>query len=148
MDWSYRIFPSERNLRFNEMEFALPAAHGPDCVREIRRLMQTKYPEIVWPIEYRTLGADDIPLSPAHGRESVTISIHQAAELPYHDFFAAAEAIFRNHHGRPHWGKRHTHSARELRELYPQWNRFHTVRARLDPTGRFTNEYLRQLWFD
>ena len=145
VDWSHRVLPSERNVRFNEMEFAVPAAHGPDCLREIRALMQTKHRDITWAVEYRTLRADDIPLSPAHGRETVTISIHQAAELPHAPFFADAEAIFRNHRGRPHWGKCHTHRARDLRDLYPQWDTFATIRAQLDPAGRLLNDHLRDI---
>ncbi|MEP7200818.1 MAG: D-arabinono-1,4-lactone oxidase [Chloroflexota bacterium] len=143
IDWSHRIFPSERNLKFNEMEFAVAAAHGPDCLCEIRQLMLTKHTDVLWPIEYRTLHSDDICISPASGRETIAISAHQAAELPHQNFFADVEAIFRNHHGRPHWGKLHSHDARELRDLYPQWERFHAVRARLDPSGRFVNDYLR-----
>jgi FAD/FMN-containing dehydrogenase len=143
---SYQIFPSERTIRFNEIEFAVPAANGPDCLREIRQLMQSKFSEVLWPLEYRTLKADEIDLSPAYGRASVTISAHQAAELPYQDFFAAVEAIFRNHHGRPHWGKIHSHSARELAGLYPQWDHFLAVRRQLDPPGRFLNPYLRTLF--
>src|SRR3954470_15456399 len=92
VDWSYRVLPSERTLLFNEMEFAVPAENGPDCVREIRTLMQTRHPEVIWSVEYRTLRADDIPLSPAYGRPTVTISIHQAAELSYQAFFDDAEA--------------------------------------------------------
>jgi FAD/FMN-containing dehydrogenase len=148
VDWSYRILPSERNIRFNEMEFAVPAAHGPDCLREIRQLMRERHPDVAWPVEYRTLHADDIPLSPAYGRETVTISVHQDATLPHRPFFTDAEAIFRNHHGRPHWGKIHWHSGRELRDLYPLWDEFHAVRARLDPTGRFLNAYLREMLRD
>jgi hypothetical protein len=148
VDWSYRVLPSERTLLFNEMEFSVPAANGPDCVREIRQLMQSRYPEIIWPIEYRTVRADEIPLSPHAGRPSVTISIHQAAELPHQPFFADAEAIFRNHRGRPHWGKLHSHTARQLRELYPQFDRFRAVRERLDPAGRFLNDHLRTLFLD
>ena len=144
-DRSYRIFPSERNLKFNEMEFALPAAHGPDCLRELRQLMQQKHRDVLWPIEYRTLAADDLWLSPAYNRAAVTISIHQAAELLYQDFFGDAEAIFRNHHGRPHWGKMHTHSARDLAALYPQWEHFQTMRTQVDPTGLFLNDYLRTM---
>ncbi len=148
VDWSYRILPSERNLRFNEMEFAVPAAHGPDCLREIRHLMREKHPDVTWPVEYRTLHADDIPLSPAYGRETVTISIHQDATLPHQAFFDDAEAIFRNHRGRPHWGKMHGHSGRELRDLYPLWDQFHAVCTRMDPTGRFLNNYLRGMLRD
>lgn len=145
VDWSYRVLPSERNVRFNEMEFAVPAERGPECLREIRELMQTKHRDVTWAVEYRTLRADDIPLGPAHGRETVTISIHQAAELSHAAFFAEAEAILRNHRGRPHWGKCHSHRASELRELYPQWDAFGAVRERIDPAGRFLNGYLREV---
>ncbi len=75
----------------------------------------------------------------------MTISIHQAAELPYQPFFDDAEAIFRNHRGRPHWGKCHGYRARDLRECYPGWDAFAAVRERLDPQGRFLNEYLRAI---
>jgi len=146
IDRSYRIFPSERNLTFNEMEFAVPAANGFDCLCEIRQLMQTKHSDVLWPIEYRTLAADDLYLSPAYGRATVTISVHQAAELPYQSFFADVEVVFRNHQGRPHWGKIHTHTARDLYALYPMWERFHNVRRRLDPTGRFLNPYLKAIF--
>ncbi len=146
LDRSYRIFPSERNLKFNETEFAVPAANGPDCLREIRQLMQTKYPAIIWPLEYRTLAADDIFLSPAYGRATMTISVHQAAELPYQPFFADIEAIFRNYHGRPHWGKIHTHTASTLRPLYPLWDNFQAVRTQLDPQGMFMNDYLQAIF--
>jgi FAD/FMN-containing dehydrogenase len=145
VDWSHRIFPSERTLLFNEMEFAVPEEAGPDCLRAIRNLMQTRYPEIIWPIEYRTVRADDIPLSPAFRRATVTISIHQAAELPYEQFFSDAESVFRHFHGRPHWGKLHHHTAPQLRSLYPQFDAFRAVRERLDPHGRFLSDYLRNL---
>lgn len=148
VDWSHRIFPSERTVPFNEMEFAVPAESGPDCMRELRGVMRTRHPDVAWPVEYRTLHADDIPLSPAHGRATVTISVHQAAELPHRAFFTDAEAIFRNHRGRPHWGKLHSHTARELGGLYRRFDDFLVVRERLDPGGRFLNAHLRQLLLD
>ncbi len=145
IDWSDRIFPSERTILFNEMEFAVPAEHGPACMRELRELMRGRHPDVAWPVEYRTLRADDIPASPAYGRETVTISIHQAAELSYQRFFTDAEALFRRYQGRPHWGKLHWYTARDLHESYPQWDTFLSVRERLDPDGRFLNTHLRQM---
>jgi FAD/FMN-containing dehydrogenase len=143
--WSAKILPSVREHRFNEMEYAVPAAAGPDCFREVRERLRSAHPDVAWPVEYRTLRADDAYLSPAHARESVTISIHQDARLPHRAFFRDVEKIFVNHRGRPHWGKVHTRTAQELRELYPAWDRFQAVRRELDPDGRFQNEYLRQV---
>ena len=107
--------------------------------------MQKDYPHVNWPAEYRTLASDDNDLSTAQGRETVTISLHQHAELPFREFFADAETIFRRYEGRPHWGKIHTLTAAELAPLYPKWEAFQTVRRRLDPEGRFMNEHLRRV---
>jgi len=142
IDWSHRVFPSKRDVKFNEIEYALSAERGPGCIREIRELMQTRHRHVSWPVEYRTLGADDNYLSPAYGRETVTISVHQAAELSYQRFFDDVEEIFREHEGRPHWGKIHSCTTAELRQLYPMWDRFQAVREQLDPARRFMNDYL------
>ena len=146
VDDSWRIFPTVRENRFNEMEYSVPAERGVECFLEVRELMRRKHTRVVWPVEYRTVAADEILISPAQGRSTVAISIHQAAELPYAAFFDDAERIFRRHHGRPHWAKMHSLTCRELKDVYPQWKRFQAVRSRLDPQGRFLNEHLRRLF--
>lgn len=142
IDWSHRVFPSERDVKFNEIEYALSAKRGPECIREIRKLMQTTHGDVIWPVEYGTLGADDSYLSPAYGRDTVTISVHQAGELSYQRFFDDVEAIFRGLEGRLHWGRIHSCTTAELRELYPMWGQFRAVRERLEPSRRFMNDHL------
>jgi FAD/FMN-containing dehydrogenase len=137
-----------RENRFNEMEFSVPAERGVECFEEVRDLMRRKHTDVTWPIEYRTQAADEIFLSPASGRPTVAISIHQAATLPHKAFFADAEKIFRRHAGRPHWAKLHTLGCRDLRDLYPDWDRFQAARSRLDPRGRFLNAHLRRLFVE
>lgn len=148
VELSSKIFPTVRENRFNEMEFSVPAERGVECFLEIRELMQRKHKDLTWPIEFRTQAADDIFLSPASGRATVALSIHQAATLPHETFFADAEQIFRRHEGRPHWAKLHSLGRRELSELYPDWDRFQAVRANVDPHGRFLNGHLRRLFVD
>jgi len=145
---SWQIFPTVRENRFNEMEFAVPAERGVECFLEVRDLIRRKHTDITWPIEFRTQAADNVFLSPAFGRATVAISIHQAATLPHEAFFADAEAIFRRHQGRPHWGKLHSLRRADLAVLYPDWERFHAVRRQLDPHGRFLNAHLRRLFID
>ncbi|WP_322797087.1 D-arabinono-1,4-lactone oxidase [Tepidiforma sp.] len=144
--WSHRIYPSVRNLRFNEMEYAVPAEAGPACFRAVRERMRSRHPKVGWPVEYRTLAADDAWLSPAYGRPTVTISIHQDADRPYAKFFADIEAIFRDYAGRPHWGKIHTASRDELARLYPRFEQFVELRRQLDPDGRFLSPALAPLF--
>jgi len=142
------ILPTERNQKFNEIEFSLAAEDGPACFREIRELMLRRYPEVVWPLEYRTLAADDLPLSSAYGRPTVTISAHEAAERDYRPFFDDVETIFRSFGARPHWGKIHTHTAAELEPMYPRWADFQQLRETMDPHRTFTNDHLRRVLGD
>jgi FAD/FMN-containing dehydrogenase len=144
--WSARILPSERDVKFFEMEYAVPAEQGPQCFREVRAHMQKHHSDVLWPVEYRTVAADDAMLSNAHGRETVTISVHQDGSLPYREFFESVETIFWGHGGRPHWGKIHSLEADRLSTLYPEWDRFLAIREQLDPQGRFLNAHLRAVF--
>jgi len=144
--WSADVLPSARDLKFNEMEYAVPAADGPACMKALAERIRARHPEVSWPVEYRTLAADDAWLSPAHGRDTVTISVHQDGRHPFRAFFSDVEDIFREFAGRPHWGKIHTRSAAELQSLYEHWDDFHAVRRRVDPGGVFLNRYLRELF--
>jgi len=100
-----------------------------------------------WPWRiWATSTADDIWLSPAYGRATVTISIHQAAELPHHGFFSAAENIFRTFQGRPHWGKLNAMTREEAQQTYPRMDNFVALRAKLDPDSLFGNAYLEHMF--
>ncbi|MCP5028180.1 MAG: FAD-binding protein [Actinomycetia bacterium] len=146
VDRSYAVFPSERADKHTEMEYSVPAEEGPECFLRIRELMQTRFPAVTWPAEYRTVAADEGWISPARGRPTVAISVHQGVGEPYEEFFAACESIFRDHQGRPHWGKVHNLTAANFAAEHPDtWERFWGVQARLDPDGRFLNGHLRRV---
>ena len=144
--WSSDIIASIRDVKFFEMEYAVPAEHGPACFRELRARMQERHSDVLWPVEYRTVAADDAFLSNAHDRPTVTLSVHQDGTLPYREFFEDVEPIFWSYEGRPHWGKIHTLGAAQLCDLYPGWERFLAIRERLDPTGCFLNSHLREIF--
>ena len=144
--WAHEIFPSARNTRFNEMEYAVPAANGVDCIREIAEAIVAKPIPGVFPIEFRYVKADDIWLSPFYKRDAVTISVHQYHRQPFEPLFNVAEAIFRRYGGRPHWGKLHSLKFAELERLYPRWNDYLALRRRLDPNDKLPNSYLRQVF--
>ncbi len=145
-DDSYKVFANVRDVRFNEMEYSIPAAAGPACLREILKKIRDENLDSFIPIEYRYVKADDIPLSMFQGRDSCSISIHQHHEMDYHGFFAQIEPIFWKYDGRPHWGKLHSLNARLLAPLYPKWKDFLAVREALDPKGKFLNAHLRSIF--
>ena len=143
---AHRIFPSERATLFEEMEYEIPAAAGADALRAaIAEVRRRRFP-IIFPFEFRTVAADDIWLSPMHAGPCVSISFHQYARMAWRTPFAAIEAVFAAHGGRPHWAKRHTLGPDDVARLYPQAARWGEVRRRVDPAAKFVNGPLRDLF--
>ncbi|WP_282852076.1 D-arabinono-1,4-lactone oxidase [Gulosibacter sediminis] len=142
VDDSHGVFVSQRRVRFNEMEYAVPLEDGPEVVREIQQLIDANDWNVSFPIEVRCAGADEVPLSTAYQRESMYISVHQYVREPHLEFFGAVEEVLQAAGGRPHWGKLHTLRADELRELYPRFDDFVALRNDVDPNRVFANQYL------
>lgn len=143
---AYAIFPSERTVRFEEMEYELPRAAGLDTLREAVDWIRRKALPVAFPFEFRWVAADDIWLSPFNACPGASISIHQYAKMPWRELFDEAETIFRSRGGRPHWAKRHTLSARDVYELYPLAQRFRAVLDTTDPARNFANAHLTKLF--
>jgi FAD-linked oxidoreductase len=141
-DRSDRIFANERLVRFAEMEYAVPRDQLVPAFREIRSMIERAGLLVSFPIEVRAVAQDDIPLSPAYGRPTGYIAVHVYNKFEYEPYFREVEAIMDTHDGRPHWGKLHFQTADTLRSRYPQWDRFISVRNRMDPRGMFSNAYL------
>ena len=78
----------------------------------------------------------------AHDRDMVYVAVYMFQRVPYERFFAQVEDLWRQHDGRPHWGKLHTRTAEEFAGMYPQFPRVAATRDRVDPDRRFTNEYV------
>ncbi|MQY31761.1 D-arabinono-1,4-lactone oxidase [Nocardia aurantia] len=140
VDRSYRVFASPRLFRFTEMEYAIPREHAAAALREIKEI-GTRF-DSPMPTEVRFVAPDDAFLSPAGGRATCYIAVHQYRGMAWEPYFRACEAVFDRYEGRPHWGKRHFQTAATLRDRYPDWDRFQQVRRRLDPEGRFANPYV------
>lgn len=144
--WGYEILPRTRELKFDEMEYALPFEAGPACFNEVRKRIKAKHrKEVAWRLLYRTIQADDTYISQATGKNVVTISLHHNAGMPFDEYFNDIEPIFLDHGGRPHWGKKHNLKAAQLKEKYPDWEKFNKIRKKLDPQGVFLNNGVKQL---
>ena len=56
------------------------------------------------------------------------------------------DAILRQYGARPHWGKLHFNRAEDMPSLYPRFYDFQAIRRKMDPSGRFLNDHLRNLF--
>jgi FAD/FMN-containing dehydrogenase len=143
---AHTIFPSQRTLRFEEMEYEMPRAAGLETLDELVRWVRARELPVAFPFEYRLVAADDIWMSPMNQGPVAAISMHQYAPMPWRALFDEAEAMFRGNGGRPHWGKRHGLTRADVDALYPMAERYREVRRSVDPSGRFLNDHLAELF--
>lgn len=147
VDKSWRVFTSERDVRFAEMEYNLPREALLPALKEVKELLDNGPWRISFPLEVRSIPGDDAWLSPATERASGYIACH-AFQRTDRDWFVNVETIMKAHDGRPHWGKLHTRTAPDLATAYPNWQRALDVRNRVDPNRTFANDYTRRVLGD
>ena len=150
-DVAHRVFTARRDVVFREMEYAVPRDAGLSALREARRAVEGSDWRISFPVEIRVAPAEDVPLSTAHGRDTMYLAFHTHHRSDWADhtaYFAGMEAIMRAHDGRPHWGKLHTRTAADLAPAYPRFGDFLAMRDRLDPDRVFANDHLRTVLGD
>lgn len=140
--WSHEVLPNHRPHKHTEMEYSVPAEKGVPCFLALRDLLRNQFPDVSWPVEFRTLAADDVWMSTAYQRPTVTLSVHQTIDEDETGYYEACERIFRAHEGRPHWGKMHYLDGATLRSIHPRWDDWWQVRDSIDPNGTFLNPLL------
>jgi len=146
VDRSYRIFPMVFDPNFDELEYYVALERGPEALHAVRELMLTRLPDSVYPLEVRTVGADDAFLSPQYQTATTSISVSGKPGTDYWDYLRSIDALLAEFDARVHWGKLHFLTPERLHALYPRADDFIALRRELDPDGVFLNDHLRPLF--
>jgi xylitol oxidase len=123
-----------------QSEFYLPRRQATGAIAALRDLGQQLAP-VLHIGEVRTVRADDLWLSPAYHRDSVTFHftwIRDTATV--RPVLAAVEERLLPLGARPHWAKLTTASPRQVLAGYEQAGAFRRLMRRLDPGGKFRSE--------
>lgn len=149
LDRPYRIYPDpdfQGEIVMRELEYMVPFDWGKEAFLALRDLVLEKYPDNKYPIEIRSIAADTAYLSPFYQRNSISVSICGHKYLNYRDFLADVGRTLDPFHPRPHWGKIHHMDKQRLQAAFPEYDRFESIRERLDPSGAFLGPYLSPLF--
>jgi alditol oxidase len=127
-----------------QSEYLLPRTAGPDAVRAVRALGDRLGP-LLLTSEIRTIAGDDLWLSTAP-EDSLAIHFTWKQDWPaVRAVLPELEAALLPLGARPHWGKLFTVPVTDLPGLYPRFDDFAELAARLDPTGKFRGGYVETL---
>jgi xylitol oxidase len=125
-----------------QSEYFVAREDGLSALRALEPLAQLFAPHLHIS-ELRTVAADDLWLSPAHRRDSLTIHFtwkNRPDEV--RRLLPAIEDVLRPFRARPHWAKWFAMEASEITALYPKLPEFCDLAHELDPDGQFRNGYL------
>jgi FAD/FMN-containing dehydrogenase len=143
---AHRAYATPRIVKHQEVEYALPLEHAEKVLAELDRETRKRGVQTLMPIEVRFTRRDDSYLSPSSGRDTIYVAVHSFQNECRLEYFQMADEIFREHQGRPHWGKLQFIAPQDLARLYPHWHDFLRVKRELDPEGLFENGWLRRIF--
>lgn len=125
-----------------ETEYAIPIELAAKAIDETKKMILSADYKVNFPMEVRFVAADDIPMSPASGRNSCYIGAYVGSLKWAQNYFKEFEALMLDYKGRPHWGKSFSRTHEEIRELYPAYDKFNNLRQSCDPNGLFRNSFV------
>lgn len=135
-------------IPYASMQYAFDLDRVPAMVRGLRDLIRERGFRIPLPVLLTVAPAEDACLSTSYGRDTGSIALAMPSGMDPRPYFHAAEALFLEGGGLPHWGTYHTVRAAEFAHVMPRFGDFVGVRDRLDPDRRFGNAYLRRVLGD
>jgi xylitol oxidase len=128
-----------------QSEYLLPRPAAVAALRAVDGVRET-VAGVLQTCEVRTVAADAQWLSPAYARDSVALHFtwvrDEAAVLPV---VRRLEEALEPFDPRPHWGKVFGIPSPVLRERYARLADFRALVHALDPAGKFTNPFVRDL---
>ena len=143
---SYHVYPIVYEPNFHEMEYFVPLEQAHDVLTEMRKLMLHWLPKSIYPLEVRTVAAEEAWMSPHYQRDNLVVSVCGQPGTDYWDYLRACDSLFAEFKGRPHWGKLHFMTADRVERLFPKYNDFVAMRRRFDPKGTYLNEHTQALF--
>lgn len=125
-----------------QTELVIGREHAAAAIEELRALGPFVTPLLLIS-EIRTIAADALWLSPFYERESVALHFTwKPLDAEVRAVLPRIEDALAPFAPRPHWGKLSTFEPAEIAAVYPKLPVFRQLRERLDPAGKFRNDFV------
>ncbi len=125
-----------------QTEYFVDRKDGYRAIRAVEKLRDEITPHL-FITELRTIAADDLPMSMAYYRDSLAIHFTwKPEEVVVRKLLPKIEAALMPFNARPHWGKIFEMPGSYLKQQYPAMAQFREMASKLDPNGKFRNDYL------
>jgi FAD-linked oxidoreductase len=146
INFSNKIFANDRDVRFQEMEIAIPIEYTKEAILKIHEVIKQNKIAVHFPIEVRFSKRDDIALSPCYGRDTCFMAFHMYIGMEYKPYFNLIQDTLKQYNGRPHWGKLSFLEKEDYVSLFPRFSEFTDLRRKMDPNNQLLNSWLEKIF--
>lgn len=143
---SYKVFNVPEPPVHRETEWGFDLKHAKELLREYKKMIDASSYRINFIQEIRFTRGDEYALSPCYGRNTIWLGAYNADNFLWNELLSDFEQLAKQFNGRPHWGKEFNADAAYISAQYAQWNVFNNLRKEFDPTGKFANDYILELF--
>lgn len=144
---SYKVYVVPEPPKHRETEWAFDVKDAKKLLKEYQQIFTENRPfSFNFIQEIRFTKGDDFWLSECYKRDTIWIGAynHHCKQWPaILDYF---EAFAKKHNGRPHYGKEFMVRKEYLEQQYPKYADFIALRKQLDPTNKFGNKLIDELF--
>jgi alditol oxidase len=125
-----------------QSEYFVPRQHAVEAILAVERLRDRVSPSLLI-TEIRAVAADQLWMSPCYQQDCVTVHFTWKPDWPtVSKLLPLIEKELAPFDARPHWGKLFSVSSQTLKAIYKKMPEFVALSSKLDPQGKFRNEFL------
>jgi len=125
-----------------QSEYFVPRQHAVEAILAVQRLRDQVSPHLMI-TEIRAIAADQLWMSPCRQQPCITIHFTWKPDWPaVSALLPVIERELAPFNARPHWGKLFSITPARLKSLYEKLPDFTQLAKRLDPHGKFRNDFL------
>lgn len=125
-----------------QSEYFVPRDRAWEAITAVERLRDEITPHL-FITELRTVAADNLWMSQAYKRDSLTVHFTWKPEWPeVKRVLPHIESALAPFDARPHWAKLFTMPGARIESLYQKLADYQTLVKHYDPSGKFRNQYL------
>jgi L-gulonolactone oxidase len=146
IEQAHKVFVVPKPPLHRETEWGFDIAVSKQLLREYKQMINASSHRINFLQEIRFSKADSFALSPCYGRNTIWLGAYNADNHGWNELLNDFELLAKKYNGRPHWGKEFNIDKTYLQAQYPMLGSFNNLRLHVDPTGKFANHYINQIF--
>ncbi|BBE23834.1 xylitol oxidase [Arthrobacter sp. MN05-02] len=138
----FRLAFTPSNGQELQTEYLVGREHAVEAIEAMRALAPRITP-LLLVSEVRSMAADELWMSNNYQRDGIGLHFTWKPLQPEVEaLLPEIEAALAPLSARPHWGKLFLAGAAQLAPVYPRFDDFRRLALRLDPSGKFRNDFL------